>query len=98
VFEIQGKIGDKAYKLGFRRTGDNKDDYIVSGDAIPIEKFLKEVKVDHGKLGPIPADFSLEEGYSSDDLPAYALACQFVFDEVTKEKNDWEPLDPNAIY
>jgi hypothetical protein len=97
VFEIRGKIGGNTYRLGFRRTGDGKDDFIVSGDDAAIEKFLSEAKKDHGRLGPVTADYSFKDGYLSNDYPAAALAKTYVFDEVIKSTNDWKPIPEGAI-
>ncbi|MDR1301108.1 MAG: hypothetical protein LBK43_01380 [Treponema sp.] len=98
MIEIHGKIGGNTYKLGFRRTGDGADDYIVSGDDVAIEKFLSEAKKDHGVLGLPPADWSFKEGYLNSEYPAAALAEVAVFDTITKSIDDWEDIPEGAVY
>jgi len=97
VFEVSGKIGNNTYKLGFKRTGDGADDYIVYGDSFAIEKFFIEAKKDHGKLGLPPEDWSFKEGYLNSESPACALACAHIFDTVMNCKDDWEDIPENAI-
>jgi len=97
VFEINGKIGDNTYILGFKRTGDGMNDYIVSGDTLAIEMLFAEAKKDHGKLGLPPEDWSFEEGYLNSEISACSLACAHVFDTVNNIKNDWEDIPESAI-
>jgi len=102
MFEIKGKIGDKVYKLGFRfnldKNGEETNDYIISGDDPAIEKLFNKAKVNHGGLGPVPAEVSFKEGYLHGELSTYCLASSYVFDEVLESKNDWEPFDTEAVY
>jgi hypothetical protein len=100
MFQIVGKIDGKSYKLKYHRPdGDGADeDYIVSGDDVAVEKLFSESKIDHGLLGLPPEIWSFKEGYLNSGIAAYALAWQFVFDEVLSSANDWEPDDPNAVY
>jgi hypothetical protein len=97
VFEISGEIDGKTYRLGFRRTGDGSDDFIVSGDDAAIEKFLSEAKKDHGKLGLPPEDWSFKEGYLNSEYSAAALAEISVFDVVVKSTDDWDAIPEGAI-
>jgi hypothetical protein len=97
VFEIHGKIGGKIYKLGFRRTGDGADDFIISGDDAAIEKFLSESKKDHGVLGLPPDDCSFKMGYLICEAAAADLAGVAVFDTITKSIDDWD-IPEGAIF
>jgi hypothetical protein len=97
MFEITGKIAGEVYKLKYRRTNDDED-YIVSGDDVAVEKLFAENKIDHGMLGPVPANYSFRDGYLNGELAACTLAHEYVFDEVLEETSDWEPDNPNAIY
>ncbi|GHU26986.1 hypothetical protein FACS1894172_20890 [Spirochaetia bacterium] len=97
MFQITGKIDGQVYKLKYRQNDDNED-YIVSGDDVAVEKLFAESKIDHGMLGPIPADHSFKEGYLTGELATEWLATLYVFDEVIEETNDWEPFDADVIY
>jgi hypothetical protein len=98
MFQITGKIGGNTYKLGFRRTGEGADDFIVSGDDVAVEKLFAESRIDHGSLGLPPGIWRFSDGYLNEETAAYSLACNHVFDEVLEETNDWEPFDPDVVY
>jgi hypothetical protein len=97
VVEIHGKIGGNICKLGFRRTGEGADDFIISGDDAAIEKFLSESKKDHGVLGLPPENWSFKEGYLNSEYSAAALAEVAVFDTITKSIDDWKAIPEDAI-
>lgn len=97
MFQITGKISGKPYVLKYRSSGEGKDGYIVSGDETAIEKLFTESKIDHGQLGLIPSACQFEDGYFLEETAVYALAYNYVFDEVLKTEDDWE-YDENAVY
>ena len=86
MFYLIGTICQVEYSLSYLKGK-------LSGEA--IQKAQEENKKDHGLLGFMPS--AVSSNYLANEYAAYYLIEQFVFDEVTRIKNNWK-FDPKVIY
>ena len=89
MFVITGTVQGRKASLRW-------EDGILSGDQVALDKARHENTLDHGELGPVPAQ--LYSDYLRGELPAHNLLKSYVFDTIISEEDDWEPYNPNAIY
>ena len=89
MFEVKGFINNKDYTLKYSGG-------ILTGDGPALEKARAENKKDYGYLGPALADYNIN--YLKHELSAYSLITRFVFEKVTKAKDDWPEDEPGTIH
>ena len=88
MFYIIGKLNDKEYSLMYKKGQ-------LSGDAEPLQKAQEENTKDHGLLGLEPATVS--SNYLENEYAAYQLIEKFVFEEITRTKNNWK-FNSKVVY
>ena len=89
MFRIKGTINGKEYKIVYNN-GE------LSGDPEAIGKALEENRKEHGYLGLFPS--ATDSNYLNEEVPAFYLIQNYVFEEVTEHRKDWPPEDINAVY
>ncbi len=88
MFYLIGTINQVEYSLSYTKGK-------LSGDPEAIKKAQEENLKDHGDLGLMPE--SITSNYLDNELAAYNLIKNYVFDEVTRSNNDWK-VNKDAIY
>lgn len=88
MFYLIGTINKVEYSLSY--TNGN-----LFGDSEAIQKAEKENEKEHGNLGLIPE--SVNSNYLANEFAAYNLIKNYVFDEVTSSKNNWN-LKKDVVY
>ena len=81
MFYLIGTINNTEYSLSYNNGK-------LSGDSEAIQKAQEENLKDHGDLGLIPE--SVTSNYLSNELAAYNLIKNYVFDEITRSNKDWK--------
>jgi len=89
MFSMTGTVQGRTASLLWK-------DGILSGDKIALDKAQYENTQEHGYLGAVPN--CLNSNYLTDELPARGLLRLHVFDAITREENDDDPYNPNAVY
>ena len=88
MFYIIGLLNKKEYSLMYQKGK-------LSGDTEAIQKAQEETQKDHGLLGLMPD--AVSSNYLANDLAAYDLIKNFVFDKVTRTNKSWKS-DSKVIY
>ena len=88
MFYLIGTINQVEYSLSYTKGQ-------LSGDLEAIQKAQKENLKDHGDLGLMPE--SVTSNYLANEQAAYILIKKYVFDEITRSKNNWK-TNSNVIY
>lgn len=81
MFYLIGTINNTEYSLSYTKGQ-------LSGDPEALKKAQEENLKDHGDLGLMPE--SVTSNYLSNELAAYNLIKNYVFDEITRSNKDWE--------
>ncbi len=81
MFYLIGNINNTEYSLSY--TNDQ-----FSGDPEVLQKAQEENLKDHGNLGLMPEEIT--SNYLNNELAAYNLIKNYVFDEITRSNKDWE--------
>ena len=88
MFYIIGKLNDKEYSLMYKKGQ-------LSGDAEALQKAQEESKKNHGLLGLMPD--AVSSNYLDNEYAAYQLIEKFVFEEITRTKNNWK-FNSKVVY
>ncbi|EID84839.1 hypothetical protein MSI_17070 [Treponema sp. JC4] len=89
MFTIKGIIDGEELRLTY-------NDGEISGDSKAIARTLTENRKDYGYLGLFPD--ATDRNYLNEEVPAYYLIYNHVFEKVTEHRKDWPPEDINAVY
>ena len=81
MFYLIGTINNTEYSLSYTKGQ-------LSGDPEALKKAQEKNLKDHGDLGLMPE--SVTSNYLSNELAAYNLIKNYVFDEITRSNKDWE--------
>ena len=81
MFYIIGKLNNKEFSLMYKKGQ-------LSGDSEAIQKAQEENQKKHGNLGLMPEEITSD--YLDNELAAYNLIKNYVFDEITRSNKDWE--------
>lgn len=81
MFYLIGTINNTEYSLSYTKGQ-------LSGDPEAIQKAQEENQKDHGDLGLMPE--SITSNYLENELAAYNLIKNYVFDEITRSNKDWK--------
>lgn len=81
MFYLIGIINNTEYSLSYTNGQ-------LSGDPEAIQKTQEENLKNHGDLGLMPE--SVTSNYLDNELAAYNLIKNYVFDEITRSNKDWE--------
>ena len=81
MFYLIGIINQIEYSLSYTNGK-------LSGDPEAIQKAQEENLKDHGNLGLMPEEIT--SNYLDNELAAYNLIKNYVFDEITRSNKDWE--------
>ncbi len=88
MFYLIGTINNTEYSLSYNN-GQLSDDHEA------IQKAREENQKEHGDLGLMPD--SVTSNYLSNELAAYNLIKNFVFEKITRSNKDWKH-NKNAVY
>lgn len=81
MFYLIGTINNTEYSLSYTKGQ-------LSGDPEALQKAQEENLKDHGNLGLMPEEIT--SNYLDNELAAYNLIKNYVFDEITRSNKDWE--------
>lgn len=81
MFYLIGNINNTEYSLSYTNSK-------LSGDPEAVQKAQEENLKDHGNLGLMPEEIT--SNYLDNELAAYNLIKNYVFDEITRSNKDWE--------
>lgn len=81
MFYLIGTINQFEYSLSYTNGK-------LSGDPEAIQKKQEDNQKDHGNLGLMPEEMT--SNYLDNELAAYNLIKNYVFDEITRSNKDWE--------
>lgn len=88
MFYLIGTINKVEYSLSYTKGK-------LFGDPEAIKKAQEENLKDHGDLGLMPE--SITSNYLENELAAYNLIKNYVFDEITRSNKDWKH-SKNVVY
>ena len=81
MFYLIGTIHNSEYSLSYTNCP-------LSGDPEAIQKAQEENQKEHGDLGLMPE--SVTSNYLSNELAAYNLINNYVFEKITRSNKDWK--------
>ena len=81
MFYLIGTINQIEYSLSYTKGQ-------LSGDPEAVKKAQEENLKDHGDLGLMPENVT--SNYLANELAAYNLIKNYVFDEITRSNKDWK--------
>ena len=88
MFYLIGTINKVEYSLSYTKGK-------LSGDPEAIQKAQEENIKDHGNLGLLPEE--VLSNYLDNELAAYNLIKNYVFDEITRSNKDWK-INKKGVY